>query len=241
MTTTDTTFEVFCPGMLEVLSIGKGDLKLTLDGGSPEDVEKARTLVEEMLRKGYSIFVETDEGPVRVQRFNPRRMTYIISEVAADDGATEQEEVAGADEPGIFCPACQRSLNPAKYDASDGTMPQHRVGAHGPVPLCPQSGQPIGAEAVEDARYTPKHKRGRREREVPVAGSRATAVGKTAGGAGDGAPSADYYDGWDALRWYAVMRDGTSYVGAGLRTLKEALADVDEAEQEGKRYGMGAV
>lgn len=78
---TDTTFDVFCPGMLEVLSIGKGDLKLTLDNGNPEDVEKARQLITEMLRKGYAIYVDTDKGPTRVKRFNPKRMTYIITEV----------------------------------------------------------------------------------------------------------------------------------------------------------------
>lgn len=112
-----TTFEVFCPGMLEVLSIGKGDLKLMLDGSSPDDVEKAKALIEEMLRKGYSIFVETDKGPVRVKKFNPKRMTYIVGD--------EPEE-----------------------------------GAAAPVP-------------------SPKK---RKERQVPVSGSRATAVGRTAGG-----------------------------------------------------------
>lgn len=51
-----------------------------------------------------------------------------------------------------------------------------------------------------------------------------------------------YYDGCrDALHWYAVMRDGTYYVGGCGRTLKEALADVDEAERQGKPYGMGAI
>src|SRR5450759_1215555 len=74
---TNTTFEVFCPGILDVLSIGKGDLRLTVGGDDPEDTDKARKLIEEMLRKGYSIFVETDQGTKRVKRFNPKRMTYI--------------------------------------------------------------------------------------------------------------------------------------------------------------------
>jgi hypothetical protein len=114
-------FGVFCPGMLEVLSIGKGDLKLTIGGDNPEDTEKARKLIQEMLEKGYAIFVETDKGPTRVKRFNPHRMTYIISEVP--------------DEP---------ALEPAKTSKA------------------------------------PKKKA--KETHVPVAGSRATAVGRTAGG-----------------------------------------------------------
>ena len=121
MTTTDAEFGVFCPGILDVLSIGKGDLRLSV-GDSDEDREKARALIAEMLEKGYAIFVETDTGPERVVRFNPARMTYLIQEVP---------------EP----------------DAEAASAPQPR-----------------------------KQKRKGRTRAVPVAGSRATAVGRTAGG-----------------------------------------------------------
>ena len=108
----ETTFDVFCPGVLEVLSIGKGDLRLVLSEDNPDDIERARDLIEEMLRKGYSIFVETARGQRRVKRFNPKHMTYVI------------------------------------VDAPDATPPPAR-----------------------DATT-----------EVPVAGTRATAVGRTAGG-----------------------------------------------------------
>lgn len=129
--TTTATFGVFCPGMLDVLSIGKGDLNLSIDGDHPEDVERARELIGEMLRAGYAIFVDSDDGPVRVHEFNPNRMTYTIRERLP-------EELAGAAMP---------ALPP------------------GPA-----------AKAAKKAA-----KRGTR-REVPVAGSRATAVGRTAGG-----------------------------------------------------------
>jgi len=119
----EATFEVFCPGVLEVLSIGKGDLKLTVDVGHPDDVAKARALIEEMLRKGYAIFVETEAGPVRVQQFNPELMSYVIYEV------------------------------------------------------------PEPSETYEAAKRAPRKPRKARKRHVPVAGSRATAVGRTAGGA----------------------------------------------------------
>lgn len=117
--TTTAEFSVFCPGILEVLSIGKGDLRLEVGGSNPEDIAKARALIEEMLRKGYSIFVETDNGPRRVKKFNPKRMTYLI-------------------EP--------------------------------------------PAEAAELDVPTPAKRRQRPHDEVPVRGSRATAVGRTAGG-----------------------------------------------------------
>jgi hypothetical protein len=112
-------FDVFCPGILDVLSIGRGDLRLMV-GTSDEDREKAKALIEEMLRAGYAIFVETDKGLVKVKRFNPKRMTYVI------------------------------------MDAPETPTP-----IAGPTPVAPP-------KAVE--------------RDVPVAGSRATAVGRTAGG-----------------------------------------------------------
>lgn len=120
--------EVICPGVLEVLSVGKGDLKLTWEAG---DEDKARSTIEEMLRKGYSIFVETDVGPARVQRFSSERMTYIITEVVEG----EQLPTGPAE--------------PAKKAA--------------------------GKTTKATARKT-------KEKEVPVAGSKARAVGRTAGG-----------------------------------------------------------
>lgn len=74
--------EVVCPGMLEILSVGKGDIKLTVGGNDPAEIDKARRIIEEMLRKGYGIFVEGKDGKLsRVKRFSPKRMEYVISEV----------------------------------------------------------------------------------------------------------------------------------------------------------------
>ena len=74
--------EVVCPGMLEVLSVGKGDINLSIDPSKPEDVDNARKMIEEMLRKGYGIFLEDSIGRLRrVKKFNPKRMEYVISEV----------------------------------------------------------------------------------------------------------------------------------------------------------------
>jgi hypothetical protein len=113
----DAEIEVICPGMLEVLSVGKGDIKISLDNKNPADVANARKLIEEMMSKGYGIFVETDTGLSRVKKFNPKRMTYVITEF----------------------------VEPAE----------------------PAVGRP--------GRRT-------RDRDVPVAGSKAKAIGRTAGG-----------------------------------------------------------
>ena len=141
-----------CPGMLEVLCVGKGDLKLTW-GTDPDDEAKARATIEEMLRKGYAIFVETDVGPARVQRFSPERMTYVIVEVAEG-----HELPSGPVVPELQAPVVDAEVVEESVAEATGVGP--------PEPA------------------TPKPKRGRKtkENEVPLAGSRATAVGRTAGG-----------------------------------------------------------
>ena len=111
-----TDIEVVCPGMLKILSVGRGDIKLTIDPGNPEDVKNARAIIEEMLAKGYGLFVEGPSGRLsRVKKFNPKRLAYIISEVV---------------EPAPTKPGAKRT----------------------------------------------------RDREVPVAGSKTKAIGRTAGG-----------------------------------------------------------
>ena len=125
---------------MDILSVGKGDLKLTWDPTDPEDVAKARTTITKMLKSGYSIFVETDDGPSRVKSFSPTTMSYIITEVA--DGT---ELPSGPKEPAAL---------------------------------------PPGSPAAKRGPGRPKGSTNKRtkDKEVPVAGSRSTAVGRTAGG-----------------------------------------------------------
>jgi hypothetical protein len=139
--TSEADIEVICPGVLEVLSVGKGDLKLTWDD-TPDDVEKARSVIEEMLRKGYSIFVETDVGPARVKRFSPTRMTYVITELAVGN-----------------------------------ELP---TGPSAPAALT--AGAPVEPDEVITPKKATRSRKKTQEREIPVAGSKARAVGRTAGG-----------------------------------------------------------
>lgn len=122
MTTEIAEVEVVCPGMLEVLSVGKGDIKLTVGGDDPDEIAKGKAIIEEMLLRGYSIYVETPKGLRRVKKFNPKQMTYVISEIEDEQPATQTE------------------------------------GRHGK-----STGKVV-------------------ETEVPVAGSKAKAIGRTAGG-----------------------------------------------------------
>ena len=133
-------FEVRSPGMLEVLSVGKGDLKIAV-GDSNKDRADAQRLIEEMLRKGYTLFVETADGPLKVTRFLPDQMAYVVidtPDVAPADAATREHMQRWAD--------------------GEESHP----------------GEPEAAE--------PAPRRQRKPRTVPVAGSRTTAIGRTAGG-----------------------------------------------------------
>lgn len=116
------SFTVLCPGILEVLSVGKGDLKIEV-GDSNKDRADAQRLIEEMLRKGYTLFAETGDGLLKVRKFDPDRMVYIV-----------------ADTPGV----------------------------------APEPDQPDAEPSQSKAKRKP--------REVPVRDSRATVIGRTAGG-----------------------------------------------------------
>lgn len=93
MDTITADIEVVLPGMLEVLSVGKGDIKLTVGGDDPEEIAKAKAIIEEMMSKGYGLFVEGAGGVLRrVKKFNPKKMEYTISELApSGKGAVEKQ------------------------------------------------------------------------------------------------------------------------------------------------------
>mgnify|MGYP006969488450 CR=1 FL=1 len=80
---------------LDILNVGLGDLKISFDSDDPDDVKRAKEVVQDMLRQGYMIFVEdgTDkEGRPklkRVRRFNAKRCEYIVTE---KDQATGKEK-----------------------------------------------------------------------------------------------------------------------------------------------------
>ena len=94
-------FSVLSPGMLEVLSVGKGDLKITV-GDSNKDRADAQRIIEEMLRKGYTLFVETADGPLKVTRFDPDRMVYVVADTPGVVPEPEPEPEPGpeSDRPG---------------------------------------------------------------------------------------------------------------------------------------------
>lgn len=76
------------PGSLSVLNVGHGDLKLSFNSQDPAEVERARKAVNDMLNRGYAIFVELAGGKLRrVKKFDSRRDVYIVADVPAEAAA----------------------------------------------------------------------------------------------------------------------------------------------------------
>lgn len=146
------------PPGLEVLAVGHGHLRMTIDENDAVDREKAARIIESMLRSGYLIFVETEGGGTeRVRAFDPERHVYLIddSPETRDLPALAEEPAADAPQQGLTCSAC-------------GRMYARRPGPGAQPKRCP------------DCRASKSL--GRPVRGVSAAGARATSIGRSAGG-----------------------------------------------------------
>lgn len=65
-------------GIINVLNVSDGDTELRFDQENPDDVERAKKIVQDMLRRGFALFVDTPIGPMRVLEFDPDTCRYMI-------------------------------------------------------------------------------------------------------------------------------------------------------------------
>jgi hypothetical protein len=73
------------PGV-DVLNTGYGDLEIHFDPDKPDEVQKAKETITDMLKRGYAIFVRQGKQTFRVRKFDVDKNVYII-------GSTPSEEV----------------------------------------------------------------------------------------------------------------------------------------------------
>lgn len=78
-------------GDLSVLNVGAGDLRFSFDSQDPAEVERAQRVIEDMLKRGYNVFVEWGSGLRRVKKFMASRNTYVIEEPNADQPQKKRE------------------------------------------------------------------------------------------------------------------------------------------------------
>lgn len=81
-------------GLLEVLSIGKGDIKMSFNVADEAEVDRARKLIGDMIRDGYTIVVETPRGLKPVKRFDPHHAVYVISDTPEPDATPAEKKRA---------------------------------------------------------------------------------------------------------------------------------------------------
>lgn len=79
------TSEQIQPG-IDVLNTGFGDFELSFNPDKPDEVQKAKETITDMLKRGYAIFIRQGQETFRVRKFDADKNVYII-------GSTPSEEV----------------------------------------------------------------------------------------------------------------------------------------------------
>lgn len=53
-------------------------MKFSFDPGNPDEVDRARAAILDMLKRGYMLFVDVDGTLLRVTNFDPSKNEYIV-------------------------------------------------------------------------------------------------------------------------------------------------------------------
>jgi hypothetical protein len=86
-------------GALSVLNVGAGDTKLTFDKNNPVERLRAARIVTDMIRRGYALLVEVDDGKggkayQRAHAFREDTCEYIVADF--DPLAAQPEDTHAA-------------------------------------------------------------------------------------------------------------------------------------------------
>ena len=66
------------PGSVSVLNVHHGDMKFSFDPSNPDEVDRARAAILDMLKRGYMLFVDCDGTLHRVTNFDPSKNEYVV-------------------------------------------------------------------------------------------------------------------------------------------------------------------
>jgi hypothetical protein len=91
-------------GELGILNVGAGDTKLVFDKNNPADCIRAAEVVRDMLRRGYAVLIEVDDGQggkthTRAVDFDVNTTEYIIADDPASAQADADLEAEVSEEP----------------------------------------------------------------------------------------------------------------------------------------------
>jgi hypothetical protein len=71
-------------------------MSFSFDNGDPLELERAKRVVTDMLKRGYALFIEDKDGKLaKVKKFDPKRAEYIIADgpLYAGDANQPTEEI----------------------------------------------------------------------------------------------------------------------------------------------------
>lgn len=157
-------------GTVGILNVGAGDVELRFDQNDPAETIRAGRIVKDMLRRGFALMVEVERDGEKVFEraldFDEKTHRYIIADfdpVAAalsDAGAAAEAELDSA----------------VMARAEEDRRLREQHGKAEDIEAAPPE---AGTGEVE---VKLKGRRGRPRREVDATGTRAVAVGRSAGG-----------------------------------------------------------
>lgn len=109
-------------GTLSILSVGEGDTTLSFDKSNPAECERAKRIIQDMLKRGFSILIkirEEDGEPIykRAKDFDPETCEYII---AGDTLIDSDQPEAIAEAPASESSAPMKNHHPLKIDRRRG-------------------------------------------------------------------------------------------------------------------------
>lgn len=71
-------------GTLDILNCGAGHLELKLTDKDPIEIERAKRIIQDMLKRGYALFIHgKDKALIRVKKFDPKKLVYVIADLSA--------------------------------------------------------------------------------------------------------------------------------------------------------------
>jgi hypothetical protein len=67
-------------GLLDVLNCNEGHIRIEFDKADAAEVARAKRIIQDMLRRGYLLFVEHKGQQKQVKRFDPKEEVYILAD-----------------------------------------------------------------------------------------------------------------------------------------------------------------
>src|SRR6185436_17393172 len=82
-------------GTLEILNVGRGDVKISYDSNNAAEAIRAKRIIKDMLRRGYALLVEVDGKFSRVKEFDEAAGEYVIADFDPEGDEPTEEVEAG--------------------------------------------------------------------------------------------------------------------------------------------------